>query len=138
MVGSLDRMFHSLTSKMTDTTRICNKHGCLPVSRFYKEDLKRNRHRCKRCVADTVARWRQRHPLQTLWRRFVQRARTKFGADAIASLSWQEDARPLLFRLVEELGSDVDIGAPLLEHYILTWPRDAKRFDPTQLHLARK
>ena len=125
-------------AEATDS-HVCKKHGSLPLSRFYKEDLRRKSHRCKRCVADKVARWRQNHPLQTLWRRFVQRARVKFGKDVIANLSWQKDARPLIFRLVEGLNeSDSEIGAHLIKEYILTWPQNADHFDITQLILARK
>jgi hypothetical protein len=99
-------------------TRECPKHGLLPLSRFYPEDLQRNRHRCKRCVADQVARWRKSNPQKTLWRRFIQRARRRFGAEAVSGLDWASYGQPLLRKLVSELE---DPDGPLLQRYILTW-----------------
>ena len=119
-------------------TRTCLRHGELPSSRFYKEDVRRNRRRCKRCVADQVARWRERHPLRTLWRRFLQRARRRFGAATVTQLDWRSHGRPLLFRLVQAVDPEGDAGAPLLERYMLTWENASASLDLTQLFLQER
>ena len=107
-----------ITTNKPDLQRKCPRHGFLPLSRFYPEDLRRNRSQCKRCVADRVALWRAKNPQQTLWRRFIQRARNHFGAEAADRLHWTTYGRPLLGKLISELKDPL---TPLVERYILTW-----------------
>jgi hypothetical protein len=111
-------VYQPIIAMAESLARECPKHGLLPLSHFYPGDLRRNRRQCKRCVADQVARSRAKHPEQEVWRRFIQRARRRFGAEAVSGLDWASYGQPLLRKLVSELE---DPDGPLLQRYILTW-----------------
>ncbi len=95
----------------------CRIHGPLPVTRFSKEDLSRKRHRCKRCLADKMAKYRLRLPLRHMWNCFLQRARKHFDVDSVNGLHWIEHGQPLISKLL--CGTAFD--ARTLHCYKLTW-----------------
>ena len=111
----------------------CRVHGSLPQHRFAREDLRRKRHRCKRCLADKMASYRTRNPLRHMWNSFVQRARKYFDCDAVDSLRWNEHGHPLLIKLVSGLAC----GTDSLRCYKLAW-LPGEELNLQQVHLARK
>lgn len=117
-------------------------HGLLPLARFYPDDVRHNRRRCKRCMAERVAVRRQTHPLQTLWRRLVQRARARFSTmSAVSQWTWQEHGRRALLRLLSAMpaSTDADLGPALIQSYVLTWPEGTQELtNVEQLVLRRR
>ena len=130
----------------TTPMRWCRRHAMmLPLHCFAKDDLQNNRRRCKRCVADKVARWRSKNAFHTLWRRFIQRARSRFGREKVDELTWEGVGRELVPQLVSQAESGVgegegveESGDYILQKYILTWPKQAMELNRNQLGLRSK
>ena len=121
----------------------CTLHGQLPLSRFSDDDLRRKRHRCKRCLADKMASYRARFPHRHMWNRFVQHARAEFGREGVDQLSWTEHGQPLLCRLLgssssNRCGQSCDTDTKRLsQQYRLAWQAGGE-LDLQQVHLVKK
>ena len=119
----------------------CLLHGRLPVSHFAKEDLRRKRHRCKRCLAAKMASYRARQPLRHIWHRFLQSARKEFiWVAGVNELSWRQHGEPLLEKLfggVHWQGETLSVRAPSC--FKLAWePHSSLTLDLQKVHLVWK
>lgn len=101
------------------------RHGRLPLSQFYASDLERNRKRCKVCAHEVTRRWWKAHPAQRVWKTFVQRAKRRFGSDAMVGVTWKSHGHRLL------AGRQLPVSARL------EWEPSASVLDLDALRLTR-
>jgi hypothetical protein len=118
--------------RWTPATRVCQRHGRLPWSRFAPDDLRRNRRRCKTCLADKMRAWRAKHPWRTLWTALLRRARRVWGAGAVAGLTWERQGSALCARLGRGR-PEPDAAA-----WRLAWPRRSTALDLDRVALRPK
>jgi hypothetical protein len=78
----------------------CSIHGMLPISNFNQFDnFNEPRHRCKDCVAESVRKWRRRHPLKLMWLRFMERLKTR---EREIDWSWDQEGKQILIELLKK------------------------------------
>jgi hypothetical protein len=72
-------------------------------------------------------RWWTAHPAQRVWKAFVQRAKRRFGNDALRGVSWRSHGE----RLLASLGMQLDAATRL------EWQPSASELDLDDLRLTR-
>ena len=99
-------------------TATCSTHGILATDEFNTDDLKANRHRCRKCVAAGVSRWRQRHPLRVMWMRLVETTKKKLHNMRTMDLTWRGRGKKELIKAMRGgglAGPDIDIDSLSVE-----------------------